>query len=116
MSLDLETVRHISDVTLVVTAICATAFPVLYVPSPWYKSHLGRAVMIQSASLAFAIDITLVFRVWRFTDDLTTLLMINIVLLALISIGTTYLTVALLYYNFFEKGNFHDTDEETFSQ
>jgi hypothetical protein len=113
MSLDLKTARDIADVVLVVAAICTTAFPVLYLPSPWYKSHLGRAVMIQSASLAFAIDISLLLRVWKFTDDLATLLTINIVLLALISIGSIYLTVALLYYNFFEKGNFHDTDEVT---
>jgi hypothetical protein len=44
----------------IMSALCATAFPVLYgIRSPWYDSVLGRVVMSYSTSLALALDYTL---------------------------------------------------------
>lgn len=97
---ELKTVAHLAEIFLTIAAVCTTMFPVLYLFSPWYRSNLGRAVMIQSVSVAFAVDITFVFRHWRFTDDLFKIYIINIGILAFIAGASLYLTVMLFLYNF----------------
>lgn len=96
----IDTVLQWVKITSIVTAILATAFPLIYLFSPWYRSQLGRAVMLQSVSIAFAIDLSVVYQHWRFTTDLRTLMYINIGMLVFISAGTLYLIVMLLIYNF----------------
>lgn len=98
--MSIDTVIQWVKFASVFTAILTTAFPLIYLFSPWYRSQLGRAVMLQSVSIAFAIDITVVYQHWRFTTDLRTLMLINIGLLLFISAGTLYLIIMLLVYNF----------------
>lgn len=97
---DLETIRQWIRVVLTISAICVTVFPLLYlVFSPWYRSHLGRAVMLQSMSIAFAIDFSAVYQYWAFTSDRLFLLTLWLFILVFIGLGSTYLTAALIYYN-----------------
>lgn len=100
MSHDVQVALQVRTIFLVVAAICVTIFPLLYLRSPWYKSNLGRALMIQSVSVAFAIDISTVFHFWKFTADLFTLLIINIVMFGFIAGSSLFLTIMLFYYNF----------------
>ena len=96
----IDTVLHWLKIVSVVTAVCVTAFPVLYLFSPWYRSQLGRAVMLQSVSVAFAIDISVTYQFWRFTTDLQKLLYVNLGILIFIAATSVYLTAMLIIYNF----------------
>ena len=45
-----------------IAALFANALVILWgFLSPWYKSHLGRAMMLQGVSLALALDTTIAF-------------------------------------------------------
>lgn len=99
MPSDVQTVLYWSRVFLIIAAISVTAFPLLYAFSPWYRSRLGRAVMLQSVSVALAVDLSAIFQFKEITN-LHVVLMINIGVLAFISVTSLYLTATLLYYNF----------------
>lgn len=96
---DIDTVLHWSRVFLTIASICVTAFPVLYLFSPWYRSKLGWAVMLQSVSVALAIDLSAAFQYWTITD-LGTIFLINVAVLSFISVTSLFLTAVLVYYNF----------------
>lgn len=100
MPRDIETVVHIIRIFLMITALCTTAFPLLYLFSPWYRSNLGRAVMIQSVSVAVAIDVSVVRIFWIPEWNLTAILLVNAGTLAFISVASLYLTWMLFLYNF----------------
>lgn len=101
---DVQTVMQVSRIFLAIAAVCVTTFPVLYgVLSPWYKSHLGRAVLVQSVAVALAIDISAYGQFWAITNDLHKILVINVVFLAFIAVASLYLTAMLVYYNFKQK-------------
>lgn len=51
-------------VALIFSVVFSNLFIFMYLFSPWYKSAVGRLLMFQSASLAAALDITLVFHFW----------------------------------------------------
>lgn len=97
---DIDTVVQWSRAFSAIAAICTTSFPVLYLISPWYRSPLGRALMLQSVSIALALDISAVYQFWAFTTNMHTLLLINIGILAFISVGSLLLTTMLVQYNF----------------
>jgi hypothetical protein len=58
MSVDIDTIRTYLRVCMIIAAVCTTAFPLLYAFSPWYRSVLGRALMIQAIGFALILDIT----------------------------------------------------------
>jgi hypothetical protein len=95
---DVETLRHWSRVILIVTAVCVTLFPVLYASfSPWYRSKLGIAVMLQSLSIALTIDYS-AGRRYIFPDaDPVSVLWIYIVLMSLVCLTSLFLTAVLLF-------------------
>lgn len=66
--------------------------------------------MIQTASVAFAMDISTVFAYYAAPTNLLTILIINVVILGFISIGSLYLIGTWFYYNFRESEN--DEDDE----
>lgn len=44
-------------------AIATTAFPILYAAlAPWYRTWLGRAVMVLGIALALLLDLTILLR------------------------------------------------------
>lgn len=98
---DVETIRHWTQVALTIAAIPVTAFPLLYlIFSPWYKSQLGRAVLLQSLSIACAIDFSVVYRYWAFTSNRQLLLTIWFFMVVFIGVASLYLTIVLIALNF----------------
>lgn len=103
---DIDTVLHWTKVFGLIAAICVSTFPLLYLFSPWYRSQLGRSLMLQSFSVALALDISVVYQYWAFTTNLQTILIVNIGVLVFISLASLYLTTMLFIYNFkSHKGN-----------
>lgn len=100
MTNDIETIRQWTRVILTITAICVTAFPLLYLFSPWYKSQLGRAMMLQSFSIAFAIDFAMAYQYWAFTENLFVLLIIRMSMFVFFTLSSVYLTIMLVIFNF----------------
>lgn len=98
---DVETIRQWTLIALTIAAFPVTAFPLLYlIFSPWYKSQLGRAVLLQSLSIACAIDYSVVYRYWAFTSNRLTLLTIWFFMVCFIGLSTLYLTAVLVVLNF----------------
>lgn len=81
-----------------IAAVCTTAFPLLYLFSPWYGSYVGRGVMVQSVSFALAMDITLLFQYWL--PELYIRFWINALVLSFIAGATAYLTAVLWRANY----------------
>lgn len=101
---DVETLIAWSRVLLWITAGCVTLFPVLYATfSPWYRSNLGIAVMLQSVALALTFDYSAANR-FIFPDaPLHIKIWIYLVLLSLVALTSLFLTAVLLYLNFTPK-------------
>lgn len=98
---DVETIRQWTLVAMTIAAFPVSAFPLLYlVLSPWYKSQLGRAVLLQSLSIAFVIDFSVVYRYWAFTSNRVILLSVYFFMIVFIGLAASYLTVVLFYLNF----------------
>lgn len=84
------------------SALCATAFPVLYaLRSPWYDSVLGRVVMSYSTSLALALDYTLYqtfAQLYRWPMNYWWNIWIEIALFALIGVAALAKTMVLAFF------------------
>jgi hypothetical protein len=106
---DVETLRAVMRVMLVVTAICVMLFPALYASfSPWYRSRLGIAVMLQSLSIALTIGYS-AGRQYIFPDAPEHVrILVYIVLLSLVSLTSLFQTTVLLYLNFRIKKEIQD--------
>lgn len=83
---------------LVIAVVCSNLFILLYSFSPWYRSNVGRLLMLQSFSLALALDTTLLFRFWNPQKHLLVLFWIQVVELSLIAIAAALLCVMLIVY------------------
>lgn len=101
---DVETLLHWSRVILIMTAICVTLFPVLYASfSPWYRSRLGIAVMLQSVAIALTVDYS-AGRRYIFPDAAPgTILWVYIVLMSLVCLTSLFMTAVLLFLVFHPK-------------
>lgn len=101
---DVETLLQWTRVILTVCAVSVTLFPVLYASfSPWYRSKLGIAVMLQSIAVALIVDYSAVRRYIFSGASSTTSLSIYLVLLSLVSLTSLFLTAVLLYLVFHSK-------------
>lgn len=97
---DVEALINATRVLVGITAIVVTLFPVLYgIFSPWYKSKLGIAVMMQSVSVALTIDYSAVRRI-LFPATSATALIIYFVLISFICLTSLFLTSVFFYLNF----------------
>lgn len=100
MAEDIETLTHWVVGMLAIACVCATAFPILYLFAPWYKTRLGRALMIQGWAFAVALDLTLLFYFWQ-PVSLFVVLWVNAVVFTLIAGATAYLTWKMLKHNLY---------------
>jgi len=57
-------------------------------------------MMIQSVSVAFAVDISVVRSYWATEWSLTAILIVNVLTLSFISVASLFLTLMLFHYNF----------------
>lgn len=83
---------------LVFTAICTTAFPALYAFSPWYRSTLGRMIMLRGIALAMLIDLTLLFKFWIPESDIL-LFAMSLGAFGLVAVSSLSLTFELWVLN-----------------
>lgn len=98
MTTDVDTLMNWVQGCLVAAAIFTTAFPILYLFSPWYSTLLGRLLMLQAISFALAIDFTLLFQFWVPVNVLIVFWM-NAAVFFLIAIATGALTIKLWILN-----------------
>jgi len=98
MAEDLETLYWWVRVCLVIAAVCTTSFPLLFAFSPWYKSRLGRAIMIQAVAFSAIMDLTVLFMFWELS--IAARLWVNAVGLSFIAVATAYLTWNLWLANY----------------
>lgn len=91
-----EALYEASTWTWLFASIGTTAFPVLYAFSNWTQRFVGRALMVQSIAVAFAVDFTTVLHFFP-QAGLTTLFgWIN--LLTPVVLGLTGITLTLLMW------------------
>lgn len=102
MTHDVETLINILNWTLVVTAVSATSFPLLYMFSDWTSTALGRILMIRGLALALAL-ITAVFLQFWPPDDFLVYFWILASVYSLIAITSALLTVWLWRLNFSKR-------------
>lgn len=98
MSTDVDVLMNWITACLVAAAIFTTAFPVLYLFSPWHSTRLGRLLMLQAVAFALAIDLTLLFQFWVPVNVLIVFWM-NAAVFFLIAIATGALTIMLWRVN-----------------
>jgi hypothetical protein len=94
MTHDVDVLKNWIQACLVLAAIFTTAFPILYLFSPWYSTKLGRLLMLQAVAFAIAIDCTLLFQFW-FPSNILVIFWINAIVFFLIAISTGALTLML---------------------
>lgn len=99
MTHDIHTLLHWLRVVLIVAAICATLFPILYLFSHWWSTMLGRLLMLQGVAFALALDVTCLFTYWRPTDILVEF-WIDVIVFTLIAVATASLTVMMIRANY----------------
>lgn len=98
MTEEVQTLLRWIQTCLAFAAFSTTLFPFLYLFSPWYKTKLGRVLMLQSVAFALAIDLTLVFSFWTPTN-IYVVLWLNVIVFSLIAISTGLLTWAMWRIN-----------------
>ena len=100
MPSDVESLQHWVRIMMAITACCVTLFPLLYgLIAPWYRSHLGRAVLLQSVSVALVVDISAYAQYWTLSEDIQNLFLINVVFLGFVCLTSLYLTATLIFIN-----------------
>ena len=99
MTHDVQVLRTWIQICLIIAAVCTTVFPLLFACSPWYKSSLGRAIMLRSVAFALIIDLTAVFQFWQ-TDNIMLLFWVNAVSFSLVTIASIILTWQLWERNY----------------
>jgi hypothetical protein len=111
MTTDVDVLTNWIRACLVLAAIFTTAFPILYLFSPWYSTKLGRLLMLQAVSFALAIDITLLFTYW-FPSNILINFWIEAAVFFLIACSTGALTFMLWRTNH-QKRPSHPNRRET---
>lgn len=99
MTQDLANLIHWLRVSLIVAAISTTLFPLLYFLTRWYRSVIGRVLMLQSISFAAAVDVTVVFQYWR-PHSILLQFWIEVVIFSFIALASAALTLTLLHAQF----------------
>lgn len=98
MTKDIDALMSWITACLVVTAICTTAFPLMYSVSKWHRTRLGQILMVQSASLAAAIDLTLLFTFWT-PKNVLVIFWVNAAIFTLLAFSSAALTAIMWDYN-----------------
>jgi hypothetical protein len=95
MILGLEIPIFIGRVFLVSAAVVATAFPLLYATVGWYHSLMGRVVMLQAVTIAFAIDLKLILTFFLDPGTRPFLLWCNVAIMAGVTLSGGFLCFIL---------------------
>lgn len=71
----------VQQILLTITGVAATLFPVIYtLIAPWWKSMIGRALVLSDISLALLVDIALLayWFHWVISTHVTTAILVLI--------------------------------------
>ena len=99
MTQDPSTSLHLFIIFNAIAAFFANAFPLLWgFLSPWHKSHLGRAMMLQGVSLALALDTTLAFAILNESTVIRRSVYVVVFIFLALSTGT--ITWKVLKHNY----------------
>lgn len=102
MTAELERLEHWLHIFLITAAVCTTLFPLLWAFSPWYRTLVGRLLMLQSIALALAIDVTTYYQFVEIKpDDIMFIFWLNAVVFGLIALASVLLTVTMIRMNYF---------------
>lgn len=112
MTHDVHILQHWILAFMWIAAICATSFPVLYLFTTWTESTIGKLLMFQSMSFAFAVDMTLFLHYFQPKDVLVNFWIVAIVF-GLIAASTASLTCSLWRSNYKEHINKGETLNES---
>lgn len=82
----------------IVAAVGTTAVPVLYAFSPWRSRRLGQLFMLQAVAFAMAIDLTVLFEIWR-PINILVLFWVNAVVFTFIASSTSALAIFMWRLN-----------------
>lgn len=110
MTRDIDILTRIIEICLYTAAFFATAFPVLYLFSPWYSTRIGRLLMLQAFAFALAIDITALFTFWQ-PEDILFYFWVETVVFVFIAISSALLTWGLWRTNH-SKWTIHSSEQE----
>ncbi len=93
MIYDLEAPLLIGRILLVIAAVTATIFPILYSRSAWFAHRLGRAVMIISVTTAVALWRSVFLTFFAQGNYREFFLWMSVVILIGIIVSTTKLSI-----------------------
>ena len=89
---DMNTAVIIGRLLLIIATVTATSFPVLYWFSPWYRSRLGQAIMLQAVTLALTIWLKFTLTFFLADGPKSFLQWTNVIVLFLVIVFTSTLT------------------------
>ena len=82
-----------------IAALFANALVILWgFLSPWYKTKLGQAMMLQAVSLAIAVNTTLTIAI--LDESMVTQRLIFVVVFILLTVSTEYITWKVIKHNY----------------
>ena len=90
-----ETLIHWLHFFLIVAAVCATVFPIAYSVVPWYRTALGRVLMLHAVALALALDVTIIYTYWT-KSNIALALWINFFVFGAIAFANVAFTYILI--------------------
>lgn len=98
MTHDVEVLMEWIRVATIIAAVCTTSVPVIYSFSPWYESILGRLFMLKAVSFALAMDLTVLFMLWK-PSNILVVFWTDAVVLTLIAGSTASLAILIWRMN-----------------
>lgn len=96
MTYDVDNMVVVGRLFLVLAAVMTTAYPVIYSLMPWYKSRLGRAMMLKAIAFNMLLWLKVILTFFLNDHTRTFLLWFNAITLILIGIATSLMTFELL--------------------
>lgn len=99
MTQEVENLMQWTLICVFLAALFTTLFPILYAFVPWYRTPLGRSLMIQAITLAIAVDGTLLLQFWT-PENLEALIWFNAAVFTALAGSSAYLTWKMFKHNF----------------
>lgn len=90
MTRDINVLRAWILIVAIIAAVGTNAVPIIYLLTPWRQRMLGRLFMFQALTFAAAMNLSVVFTLWR-PDDILVIFWVNAVVLTAIAISTSAL-------------------------
>lgn len=90
MTRDITVLRTWILIVAVIAALGTNAVPIMYFFTPWRQKMLGRLFMFQSLAFATAMNLSVIFTLWR-PQDILVIFWVNAIVLTTIAISTSAL-------------------------